>query len=142
MILSYAPDSRVFYDADSHVILRELLGDEFSAERHSLGVDMGFALSPLPLQRLTDLLQIHEGETGPLVGVNVSGLLTNSGQAGRDRLSIALDYPALMRAVVTGLLREGAGHVFLVPHVVTPGVAPPPTNDMLYLMPTNLDTNV
>jgi len=116
-------------DADSHVILRELLGDEFSAERHSLGVDMGFALSPLPLQRLTDLLQIHEGETGPLVGVNVSGLLTNSGQAGRDRLSIALDYPALMRAVVTGLLREGAGHVFLVPHVVTPGTLPDPESD-------------
>ncbi len=110
-------------DADSHVILRELLGDDYSPERHPLGVDMAFALAPLPLTRLTALLDSQRDAVGPLVGVNVSGLLANSGQAGRDALNINLDYPVLARKVVSGLLAEGAGHAFLVPHVVTPGNA-------------------
>ena len=116
-------------DPDSHVILRELLGSEYSPERHPLGVDMAFALAPLPLPRFTALLDSQRDAAGPLVGVNVSGLLANSGQAGRDALGINLDYPVMARKVVSGLLAEGAGHVFLVPHVVTPGSAINPESD-------------
>ena len=116
-------------DPDSHLVLRELLGSDYSPERHPLGVDMAFALAPLPLPRLTALLDSQRNAAGPLVGVNVSGLLANSGQAGRDTLGINLDYPVLVRKVVSGLLAEGAGHVFLVPHVVTPGSEFKPESD-------------
>ena len=116
-------------DADSHKILVELLGNDYSQDRHPIGVDMAFALSPRPTARLSDLLASRRSADGPLVGVNVSGLLVNSGSEGRRSLGIELDYGLLVQRVVSALVEAGAGHVFLVPHVLTPGSAPDPESD-------------
>jgi polysaccharide pyruvyl transferase WcaK-like protein len=116
-------------DADSHKILAELLGDDYSQDRHPIGVDMAFALAPRPRASLLDLLAAKRSADGPLVGVNISGLLVNSGSEGRRSLGIELNYPLLVQRVVTALVEAGAGHVFLVPHVLTPGSAPDPESD-------------
>jgi hypothetical protein len=109
--------------------LVELLGNDYSQDRHPIGVDMAFALALRPVPRLSDLLAAKRSADGPLVGVNISGLLVNSGSAGRRSLGIELDYPLLVQRVVTGLVEAGAGHIFLVPHVLTPGSVPDPESD-------------
>lgn len=55
---------------------------------------------------------------GPLrVGINVSGLLMAGGYTGKNELGIALDYPGLIRRLITGFQAQGA-EVHLVPHVI------------------------
>jgi len=53
----------------------------------------------------------------PRVGINVSGLLMAGGYTGRNELGLALDYPALMRALIGDFLDRGA-EVHLVAHVI------------------------
>jgi polysaccharide pyruvyl transferase WcaK-like protein len=55
----------------------------------------------------------------PRVGINVSGLLMAGGYTGRNELGIGLDYPGLMRDLITDFQAKGA-QVHLVPHVIVP----------------------
>ena len=58
-------------------------------------------------------------EPGPVrVGLNVSGLLMNGGYSRNNMFGLTVDYPALMRALITDLQARGA-EVHLVPHVIT-----------------------
>jgi polysaccharide pyruvyl transferase WcaK-like protein len=56
-------------------------------------------------------------EGPPRVGINVSGLLMAGGYTGKNELGIALDYPALIRDLITSFQARGA-EVHLVPHVI------------------------
>jgi len=57
---------------------------------------------------------------GPVrVGLNVSGLLFHSALAGRDRFGFALDYAALMRAVVARFAADAEVELHLVGHVLS-----------------------
>ena len=58
---------------------------------------------------------------GPVrVGLNVSGLLMNGGYSRKNMFGLTLDYPALMRDLVTAFAAHPDGcEVHLVPHVIT-----------------------
>ena len=57
-------------------------------------------------------------EDGPTrVGINVSGLLMAGGYTGKNELGIALDYPGLIRRLITDFQAKGC-EVHLVPHVI------------------------
>ena len=100
-------------DVDSYEVMSSLLGDDFDAGRHRLGVDVAFALEPTPVHylRVRELAEANR----PLVGVNVSGMLFSK-PAGEDRFGLGLDYRAVMVDLVGRLVDAGA-HVLLVPHV-------------------------
>lgn len=51
------------------------------------------------------------------VGINVSGLLMAGGYTGKNELGIGLDYPGLIRRLITGFQARGT-EVHLVPHVI------------------------
>ena len=53
----------------------------------------------------------------PRVGINVSGLLMAGGYTGKNELGIALDYPALIRRLITRFQSLGT-EVHLVAHVI------------------------
>lgn len=108
-------------DPDSFQVLRELLADDFDPVRHRLGVDMAFALEPIPIKNW-DAAKPSKFD-GPLAGVNVSGLLFNDITSGRQielsrdhRRTLLLDYRRTMLGLVKRLVADGA-RVLLVPHV-------------------------
>lgn len=105
-------------DAWSYEQLLELAGPDADRSRLRLGVDVAFALeaSPPPAE-IVDRLGVVAAE-GPLVGVNVSGLLADA--AGHARFGLVGDYLATMTAVIRGLISAGA-HVVLISHVHLPG---------------------
>ncbi len=112
-------------DARSFDVLRSLLDDRFDPARHRLGVDMAFGLEvrrrPGGLDRVLDAW--HErsagSSAGPLVGVNVSGLVWLSEERARS-YGFRADYRALTLGLVRRLLAEDGVRVVLVPHVLEP----------------------
>lgn len=55
--------------------------------------------------------------TGTHVGLNVSGLLMGGGYTGKNEFGLQMDYPALIRALITYFQDQNA-QVHLVPHVI------------------------
>jgi len=92
-----------------------------AAPRSAFAYDLGFALEPRPapakvLAELDDLLQ-----RGPVVGLNVSGLLFSAGSASAGAFGLRENYPALMRGLVTHLVSQRGCAVVLIPHVLGRG---------------------
>ncbi len=54
------------------------------------------------------------------VGINVSGLLMGGGYTGKNEFGLQMDYPGLIRSLITHFQDEGA-EVHLIPHVIVPG---------------------
>lgn len=101
-------------DMDSFEVLQDLLGPDFDATRHRLGVDLALLLPPRPPAVSPALaLATSADADGPLVGVNVSGLLWNR----PEPFGLTIDYRMAMIAIVQRLLDIGA-RVVLVPHVL------------------------
>ncbi|MGN0065006.1 MAG: polysaccharide pyruvyl transferase family protein [Nocardioides sp.] len=104
-------------DQWSYDRLLELAGPDADPSRLRLGVDVAFALEPRqPTDEVRELLEGRDDS--PVVGVNVSGLLTD--RAALEQFGIAGDYLETMVLLVRELVAAGA-HVVLVPHVHMPG---------------------
>lgn len=102
-------------DPWSYDRLVELAGPNADQARLCSGVDVAFALEPRrPGEAVVELVMGAGPDTGPRVGVNVSGLLREP--ADQNRFGLARDYVDTMTQVVQGLLADGA-HVVFVPHV-------------------------
>lgn len=106
-------------DPVSYAALAELMGSQFDPTRHREGVDVAFALPALsPSSAEADLIDAwRDGDSGPLVGVNVSGLLYNNPEAA-GRYGLKADYREVVHELVRRLLVEAGCRVVLVPHVV------------------------
>jgi colanic acid/amylovoran biosynthesis protein len=103
-------------DPESYEILRELAGADYDPARHREGVDVAFALPPRHPTNSSLQPQLSPSDDGPLVGVNVSGLLCNDPAAAAQRFGLRADVLEATTALVRRLLDEGA-RVVLVPHV-------------------------
>lgn len=104
-------------DDDGFTALVALAGPAADPRRLRRGVDVAFALPEQdPGDAIGDGLRraLAGGRpAGPLVGINVSGLLWRGGQVDHD---MALDYPSTVVSTLARLSRAGARFV-LVPHV-------------------------
>jgi polysaccharide pyruvyl transferase WcaK-like protein len=108
-------------DAYSFEVLRQLAGDAFNPERHAAGVDVAFLLPAVQPPELPPAVEAKLANPALAVaGVNVSGLIYNDPTKAKSQYGIALDYRAVMRELVVGLLRNGADAAWLIPHVLTP----------------------
>lgn len=108
-------------DQRNYGTLRELLGDAFDPSRHRAGVDLAFALdaeAPAESELGEAGTMLLETGEGPLVGLNVSGLLYNDPSAARDRYRFQADYRRVITETATRLIRDLGARVLLVPHVV------------------------
>lgn len=93
-----------------------LLGREVN--RAALAFDMGFALEPLaPKPAVITQLQRLRAK-GPLIGLNVSGLLYAGGYTGRNEFGLTNDYKNLVGRLLATLMAIEGVDVLLVPHVL------------------------
>jgi colanic acid/amylovoran biosynthesis protein len=106
-------------DADSFLFLQEILGDDFDADRHRLGVDMAFLLDKRRPQDLPEPIVdwLSAQEEAPLVGLNVSGLLYGQPDA-RQQFGLRADYDRVIRDLLGRLLAESSANVALIAHVL------------------------
>lgn len=75
-------------------------------------VDVAFAL---PFERPP-----ARTDGGIDVGLNVSGLLMSGGYAGGNEYGLSIDYPALVRQLITRLTERPGVRIHMVPHVIAP----------------------
>jgi colanic acid/amylovoran biosynthesis protein len=116
--LAYARDAR------SLAALQQLLGNDFDATRHRLGVDMAFGLPQTPpeLEKLGSALKsflLATRET-PLIGLNFSGLLFNRAEWAKETFHLQCDYREFARDFLIRLIKETVANIVLVPHVHQP----------------------
>lgn len=108
-------------DARSLEVARDLLGDDFDARRHRQGVDVAFGL-PIAEPRAAwteDLARFVDGGR-PVLGLNVSGLLSHQSEADRVRFGLRTPYPELVRRLLDRLRAVPGARILLIPHVVPP----------------------
>lgn len=104
-------------DPRSYDILLDLLGPRFDSEKHRRGVDMAFLLprATLPVEVADRLTPSTSDER--IVGINVSGLLSNVPDSARERFRLAADYPLAMERLIRRFVETTDVRVVLVPHV-------------------------
>jgi len=114
--VAWARDPRSFEQ------LRGLLGDEYDPQRHRQGVDVAFGLPAVrPTEPLSPLADewLQDGR-GPVVGLNVSGLIyLDPARASRD-FAVRANYGAQLEVLVRGLLARDGVRVVLIPHALSP----------------------
>jgi polysaccharide pyruvyl transferase WcaK-like protein len=106
-------------DQESFSVLKELLGGDFNPEQHRCGVDVAFAL-PTHTDDPTDEAMVQSwrsASNGPLVGLNISGLIYNN-ESSRSEFGLVADYREAIHKLVERLLRKQGCTVVLLPHVV------------------------
>ena len=93
------------------------LGLDAKQNQVVFGYDMGFLLEPRRPPGLALPAFDSQTESRPLVGLNVSGLLTIGGYGGNNGFALQCDYPELMDRVLALLIDQRGANVLLVPHV-------------------------
>ncbi len=85
--------------------------------RIQFAYDMGFALEPRPpaddVRRQVETIK----QNGPVVGLNVSGLLYMGGYNRSNMFGLRAAYPQLVHALLDELIQKLGAQVLLVPHV-------------------------
>ncbi|MFI6761404.1 polysaccharide pyruvyl transferase family protein [Micromonospora sp. NPDC050417] len=107
-------------DPESYAALGELLGADLDPARHREGVDVAFALEQRPPDQPAreTLERWFAAASGPVVGINVSGLMARA--EGRAQFGLAADSAEVARRICERLLDEVDTRVIIVPHVRTP----------------------
>src|SRR4029077_19228735 len=79
--------------------------------------DMAFVMEAVKPEagKLADLPP--QNGAGPLVGLNISGLLLMGGYTRDNMFGLKVDYARLVRAIIEYFIREHGARVVLVPHV-------------------------
>ena len=106
-------------DTGSLDVVRGLLGDVRTTPEVEFCNDVGFIMEPIrPPVLDADGLEFDPATRArPLVGVNVSGLLSIGGYSENNMFELAVDYLELTEAVVCMLVEKHDADVLLVPHV-------------------------
>lgn len=96
----------------------QMLGSNAGAAKVRFGYDVGFALEPMPPQRM-DVVDLGlASRTGSiLVGLNVSGLLFMGGYNRRNMFGLKMEYQKLICDLIGFLIEQKKADVILVPHV-------------------------
>jgi len=104
-------------DAQGLEEIKALVGPGFSPSKFEFCYDVGFVLQPAAPARidLAGLASLDE-HAGPLVGLNVSGLLFMGGYTRDNMFGLRADYRQFSRDVIQLLVEKGST-VLLVPHV-------------------------
>jgi len=108
-------------DPDSFAALKELVGPDFDPRRHREGVDVAFGLEPRAPEgaAFDELSAWFEAAPGPVMGINVSGLMSRA--EGIAQFRLAGDGGKVARQICERVLEEPDTRVIIVPHVLAAG---------------------
>ncbi|MCS7089705.1 MAG: polysaccharide pyruvyl transferase family protein [Verrucomicrobiota bacterium] len=110
-------------DAESQRVANEWIGPHRSAW---LTPDVAFALEArLPKRlELSPPLNLGHGCSAVAgvrpIGLNINGLMYNGGYTRRNQFGLQLDYRSFLPKLVTALLQEHPGEIWLIPHTYAP----------------------
>lgn len=96
--------------------IESLTGSADHQGRRRFCYDVGFVVAPRRPAKLEDSLNTLSENNSPVVGVNVSGLLSMGGYTQRNMFGLKVDYNRLMARLIEFFIHKGAT-VLLVPHV-------------------------
>lgn len=111
-------------DPGSFRFLQDMLGGDFDADRHRLGLDMTVALPQIPPseglpRKILDWLA--PTRDFPLIGVNVSAFLARNAAEAQRTFGLADRHDRQMELCCRALLEQTPGlRILLVPHVHKP----------------------
>lgn len=104
-------------DRSSQMIAQELIGSD---KKVWLSPDVAFSLeSKLPDQILLDNREAP-AKTGPILGVNINGLMYNGGFTRNNMFGLKLDYPTFLNSLIRHLLEKENHEIWLIPHTFAP----------------------
>lgn len=84
-----------------------------------LSPDVAFSLEVVRPARI-ELDPPLAAPVGPVIGLNVNGLMYHGGYTRKNMFGLKLDYASCLAPLVEALLRETPGEVWLVPHTFAP----------------------
>lgn len=93
----------------------ELLGDD--GIKVKVVPDLGFRMTPAPLDSSTISQVENIRRQGPIVGLNVSSLLYMGGYSRKNMFNLHESYPAIVEALINHIVCKLDSQVLLVPHV-------------------------
>ncbi|MGH9681752.1 MAG: polysaccharide pyruvyl transferase family protein [Candidatus Acidiferrales bacterium] len=98
--------------------MKKLLGRGAPESKFEFCYDVAFVLQPAPPPRI-ELAGFSslDGHAGPLVALNVSGLLFMGGYTRNNMFGLRADYPQFIRELIDLLAAKKGASVLLVPHV-------------------------
>src|SRR5260370_37586809 len=79
--------------------------------------DLGFVMAPRGSEKLDDSLNALSEKSSPVVGLNVSGLLSMGGYTHKNMFGLKVDYNKLMKRLIEFFIHSRGATVLLVPHV-------------------------
>jgi polysaccharide pyruvyl transferase WcaK-like protein len=115
--VAWARDRRSFEN------LKRLVGSDFDESRHLEGVDMAFKLSiadPGKKLEAETRAWLEERERGPLVGLNVSGLIGLKRNDAKRQFGLKANYVETLVSTVETILDDPNVRLILVPHAMSP----------------------
>ncbi len=101
-------------DRESLDEIRPLMGR--SRSQPFFSPDMAFLLEPVPPIKQPGWLK-NNGQSAPLVGLNVSGLLYAGGYTRNNMFGLKSDYKWLVQRIIDHFIVQMGARVVLVPHV-------------------------
>jgi colanic acid/amylovoran biosynthesis protein len=105
-------------DHQGLVEMETLAGAGVAASKFEFCYDVGFVLEPIAPAHmdLVGLPSLNE-RTGPLVGLNVSGLLFIGGYTRNNMFGLRADYRQFTQDLIQFLIEKKGASILLVPHV-------------------------
>jgi polysaccharide pyruvyl transferase WcaK-like protein len=114
--LIYSRDYQGLKDA------KDLMGANSMCDKLRFCYDVGFVVDPTPPANLCLVgLPARRREGSPLVGVNISGLLSMGGFNHRDMFGLNVIYDELVYGLIDFLILRKGADVLLIPHVFGSG---------------------
>ena len=104
-------------DYQSRQVAQELAGREREV---LLSPDVAFSLEPVPPERIELNPPLSGAFPRGVIGLNVNGLMFGGGYTRNNAFGLKLDYPAFLPELVTALLADASGELWLVPHTYAP----------------------
>jgi polysaccharide pyruvyl transferase WcaK-like protein len=104
-------------DKESLAVARELVG---TGQMVRISADVAFSLDA----SCPEVIELEPPLVGPapsgVIGLNVNGLMYHGGYTRNNMFGLKLDYAAFLQKLVTALLAEMTGELWLVPHTYAP----------------------
>ena len=104
-------------DERSQRVAQELLGE---SKEVLLSPDVAFSLEVIRPERVALDPPMAASAPGGVIGINVNGLMYHGGYTRDNMFGLKLSYASFLPELVTALLREHPGELWLVPHTFAP----------------------
>ena len=104
-------------DEQSQRVAQDLLGEEHEVH---LSPDVAFALAVSRPVNIALEPAPTSPQTGGVLGLNVNGLMYHGGYTRENMFGLQLNYATFLTDLVTSLLAEHDGELWLVPHTYAP----------------------